>query len=129
MHIIHVAQKTAAVVIVGLLHLGFSALLISSLVRTPPAGFAVSMGLVLLIAVSGAVALLFVAWARIAGSSATAGYAMRLTRIFVGLAVATVLVSWTYVLGFAIVSIVYLIVSLVALFLASRTARDFRDRS
>ena len=129
MYITHVDEKTAVVLIIGSLHLGLSALLISSLVLTPPAGFAVSMGLVLIIALSGSVALLFVAWARITGSVATAGRAMRLTQIFVCLAVATVLVSWTYVAGFAIASIAYLLVSLVALVLASRTARDFRDRS
>ncbi len=129
MYITHVDEKTAVVLIIGSLHLGFSALLISSLVRTPPASFAVSMGLVLIIALSGSVALLFVAWARITGSSATAEFAMRLTQIFVCLAVATVLVSWTYVAGFAIASIAYLLVSLVALVLASRTARDFRDRT
>ncbi len=129
MHTTQVAQKTAPVVVVGFLHLGLSALLISSLVRSPPGGFAVSMGLVLLIAVSGAVALFFVAWARITGSSATAGYAMRLTWMFVCLAVATVLVSWTYVAGFAIASIAYLQLSLVALALASWTARDFRNLS
>jgi len=129
MYITHVDEKTAAVVIIGSLHLGLSALLISNLVRTPPGGFAVGMGLVLLISVSGAIALLFVAWARITGSSATAGYALRLTQIFVCLAVATVLVSWTHVPGFATTSVVYLMVSLVALILASRTARDFRNRS
>ena len=129
MYITHIDQKTAVVLIIGSLHLGLSALLISSLVLTPPAGFAVSMGLVLLIAVSGAVALLFVAWARITGSSATAGFAMRLTQIFVCLAAATVFVSWTHVQGFATTSVVYLLVSLVALVLASRTARDFRDRT
>ena len=129
LHIVQVAQKTAAVVLVGFLHLGFSALLIDSLVRSPPGSLGVSMALVLFITVIGAVALLFVAWGRITGSAVSAGYAIRLTQIFVCLAVATVLVSWTYVVGFAIASVVYLLVSLAALVLASRTARELRKRS
>ncbi len=128
-HIVQVDNKTAAVGVLGSLHLGFSALLISSLVRSPPGGFAVSLALVLTLAIIGAVALLFVARARAKGSAVIARYGMRLTQLFVCLAVASVLVSWPYVVGLAISSVVYLLMSLVALVLASRTAREFRNRN
>lgn len=129
MHIVLVDYKTMAVGILGSLHLGFSALLISNLVLWDYGGLPVSMALVLTLTVIGAVALLFVAKARIGGSAGTAKYGTSLTKVFVCVAVAAVLVSWTYVVGAAIASVVYLIISLVALLLASSTARDLKNRS
>ena len=128
-HIVQVDSKTAAVGVLGSLHLGFSALLISSLMLDPPGGFAVSMALVLTLAVIGAVALLFVARSRVKGSAVSARYGIRLTQVFVCLAVASVLVSWPFVPGLAISSVVYLLLSLMTLALASRSARELRNRS
>ncbi|MDA1129065.1 MAG: hypothetical protein O2913_10265 [Chloroflexi bacterium] len=129
MHIAIVDSKTAAVSLLGSLHLVFSALLISNLIRGDYGGFAVSMALVLTLTVIGALSLLFLARARITGSAVSARYAMRLTKVFACLAVASVLVSWTYIVGFAIASVAYLIISLLALAFASQTARDLRNRS
>ena len=128
-NIVQIDDKSAAVTLLWWLHLGFSTLLISKVVLVGYAGAGVLLALVLPLTVIGAAALLFVARARIKGSAATARYGMRLTQIFVFLAVAAVLVSFPYVSAVAISSLIYLLVSLVALVLASRTARELRNRS
>ena len=128
-HVVQLDIKTAAVGVLGSLHLGFSVLLISSLVLNPPGGFAVSMAVALTPAVIGAVALFFVARSRLKGSAVSARYGMRLTQLFVCIAVASVLVSWPFVAGLAIPSVVYLLLSLMTLALASRSARELRNRS
>ena len=128
-NIVQIDDKSAAVTLLWWLHLGFSTLLISNVVPGDYADVGVLLALVLPLTVIGAAALFFVARARIKGSAATARYGMRLTQMFVFLAVAAVLVSFLYVTGLAISSLIYLLVSLVALVFASRTAREFRNRN
>ena len=128
-NIVQIDDKSAAVTLLWWLHLGFSTLLISNVVPGDYADVGVLLALVLPLTVIGAAALFFVARARIKGSAATARYGMRLTQMFVFLAVASVLVSFLYVTGLAISSLIYLLVSLVALVFASRTAREFMNRN
>ncbi len=113
----------------AILHLSLGAFIIFNLLRYDYGGFAISMAVITTITCFGTLVMLFVAQARVKDSERYARCGFGLAIAFVCLSVVVVVASWTYVVGFALVSVVYFAESVIALVLAWRTVTELRKFS
>ena len=108
-------------------HLFLGAFLIISLLRHDFAGFAIGMALDVTVTAFGILVIYFVAQAQVRDSERYARYSYCLAIAYLCFSVGILGISWTYLVGNAIVSVVYLVESVIILVYARRTVRELRQ--
>lgn len=101
---------------------------VSNLLRNDFIGFIVWMALMVVVAVTafGTLVIYFVAQAKVRGPERYARKGYWLAIIYLCFSIGVVGISWTYLIGYAIVSVVYFAESVILLVFAHRAFRELR---
>lgn len=112
--------------LLALLDVGFTTRLTISLVMHDVGAEGAGWGVILVLGFLGLISLLFIIWALLNSSYTGAKYGVKLSLAFVCLSFMGVLLSFTYLVGFIIASVVYMLVAVAALVLASWTSTELK---